>query len=75
MKVGNCYCPCPMCLKKVIWPFLKKYVEAKIERNALRLNDTARALMNKLFKWANPGLFLFIFSLFKQTIHFYDKST
>ena len=26
------------------------------------------------FKWANPSLFLFIFSLFNQTLQFYSKS-
>ena len=29
--------------------------------------------LNVFFKWANPGLFLFIFSLFKQ-YNFYNKS-
>ena len=29
--------------------------------------------LNYFFKWANPGLFLFIFGLFKQTIQFLQQ--
>ena len=29
--------------------------------------------LNKFFKWANPGLFSFIFGLFKEAIQFLQK--
>ena len=36
-------------------------------------DQRGEALKRDFFKWANPGLFLFIFSLFKQTLQFLQQ--
>ena len=49
-----------------------KSITAKVlEQNRMKLD--ALHSHTCFFKWANPGLFLFIFGLFKQTIQFLQQ--